>query len=95
MTDKRYSSKKYSDYPVIVDNKDNTELTLDSVVKILNEQEWDKLSSIEEHNRIHRDIREIGEQKMEIEAKYDKLWYIIILLALIVIIETIHIIGLC
>ena len=93
MTDKRYSSKKYSDYPVIVDNKDNTELTLDSVVKLLNEHEfWDK-HNIQEHNELHKKVSYVAERRNEIQNKYHRSIQIIIVMAIVIICETLHIFG--
>ena len=41
MSEKRYSLKKYGDYPVILDGE--KELTLDSVVELLNKKIYKRM----------------------------------------------------
>ena len=71
MTEKQYSSKKYGDYPVILDGE--KELTLDSVVDILNEYEWREKNYIGEFNRLHSDVKYLSEQKHEDNSKFHKI----------------------
>lgn len=87
MSEPRYSSKKYGDYPIILDKE--KELTLDSVVDKLNDYEWKEKNYIEEFNRLHRDVKYLSEQKREDNSK---LYKIIKILGVIIVIEFIVII---
>ena len=92
MTNKKYSSKKYGDYPVIIDNDNNVELTLDSVAKLLNDNEWLKEYSTAEYNKMCKDLEYAQNQRQIIESKYYRLLIIVFCMVVILIIETLYLI---
>ena len=93
MTEKRYFSRTYNGYPVIVDNKDDAELTLDSVVKLLNTKEFNDRMTTEELNHLHRNISYMREQRETIESKTHRLKQIIVVMAFVILLETLCILG--
>ena len=88
MTDKKFSSKKYGDYPIIIDNERNVELTLDSVVGILNDYEYMRKLDIKEHNKLHEQTDYVISQKRKLQSQIDHLTLLLIVMVLIIIIET-------
>ena len=88
MTDKKFSSKKYGDYPIIIDNERNVELTLDNVVEILNDYEYMKKLYIKEHNKLHEQTDYVISQKRKLQSQIDHLILLLIVMVLIIIIET-------
>lgn len=92
MTYNKFSSKKYDDYTVIVDNEKNVELTLDTVVEILNDYEYIRKIDIKEHNRLHKDIEYVISQKRKKESQLSNLVYLIAFMGVIIFIETLLII---
>lgn len=82
MSDQRYSLKKYGDYQVILDGE--KELTLDSVVELLNKKDFDdKLSTIEWNAMCRKNIF-LSER---IRKDNSRLRNIIKIMGLIIIIE--------
>lgn len=92
MTYNKFSSKKYDGYPVIVDNEKNVELTLDTVVEILNDYEYIRKIDIKEHNRLHRDIEYVISKKRKKESQLSNLIYLIAFMGVIIFVETLLII---
>lgn len=90
---KKYSSKKYEDYTVIVDNDNDVELTLDSVVDLLNRNTWDLSMYSNERERLINRIDYLIDNHKEIDKKYGQLKYLCFFMILIIIIETYMIIG--
>ena len=88
MTDNKFSSKKYGDYPVIIDNEKDTELTLDSVVNILNDYEFLRKLDIKEHNNLYRSTDYAISEKRKMQSQRDRLIFVTIVLFLIIIAET-------
>ena len=88
MTDKKFSSKKYGDYPIIIDNERNVELTLGSVVGILNDYEYMRKLDITEHNKLHERTDYVISQKRKLQSQIDHLILLLIVMVLIIIIET-------
>lgn len=85
---KRYSSRKYSDYPVIVDNKEDKELTLDSIVDILNTKEFDDKLFIKEHNNLHNAIsyQKAELNKVRLENSHLKTLMFVMFLVLVIVV---------
>lgn len=92
MKDKKFSSKKYNDYPVIIDNERNVELTLDSTVEILNDYEWMREYDIKEHNALHKAVNHAVSEKRAVESERNNLIHLIIFMGVIILIETLWII---
>lgn len=88
LLNKKFSSKKYGDYPVIVDNEDDIELTLDSVTGILNEYEFRSKLDMKEQHSLHRQIEYVISEKGKMQSQRDQLILLIIVMVLIIIIET-------
>ena len=88
---KRYYSYKYCNYPVIVDGEDNDkELTLDTVVDLLNEWEWDKQSYISEHNHLNKNNVYLKGKISEVRSENNLLLQAILILIVILIIESLY-----
>jgi len=92
MTDNKFSSKKYNDYPVIIDNERNVELTLDTVVGILNDYEYMRKLDIKEHNTLYRETEYAISKRKKRESQMSKLIHLIIFMGIIILIETLWII---
>lgn len=92
MTEKRFTSKKYNDYPVIIDNNDNTELTLDSVVELLNDYEFCKKHDIKEFNQLYKSTEYAISRRKKMESQRNNLIYLIIFMGVMILIETLWII---
>ena len=88
MTDGKFSLKKYNDYPVIVDNEKNVELTLDTAVGILNEYEYSRKFEIQEYNNLHKQAKYAIAIKREVESQKNELIFVIFFMAIIILIET-------
>ena len=82
MSEKRYSSKKYGDYPVILDGE--KELTLDSVVELLNKKDFDDKLFRKEWNTVCRKNSYLSEMIKKDNSKFHN---IIKIMGLIIIIE--------
>lgn len=82
---KRYSSKKYNEYPVIIDNENDIELTLDSVVVLLNDYECDHKRDVREYNDLRNQIN-YYKRKIEEEKSKNRplIWFIISLILIII-----------
>ncbi len=89
---KRYTSKKYNDYPVIVDNQNNEELTLDSVVNILNTHEFNDKLFTKEHNQLYEKLDYLNEITDNAISKRNQLWKVILVLVIVIMIETYYLI---
>ena len=87
----KYSSKKYNDYPIIIDNESEIELSLDSVVKILNDYTWQEKNWTKEQYRLHEKIDYITVKLNMIKSKNKPLKLIILVLLFIICIETLQI----
>lgn len=85
---KRYSSRKYSDYLVIVDNKEDKELTLDSIVDILNTKEFDDKFFIKEYNNLHNAIsyQKAELNKVRLENSHLKTLMFVMFLVLVIVV---------
>lgn len=92
MTDNKFSSKKYNDYPVIIDNERNIELTLDTVVEILNDYEYMRKLDIREYNQMHRETEYAISRRKQRESQMANLVHLIIFMGIIILIETLWII---
>ena len=82
MSEKRYSLKKYGDYPVILDGE--KELTLDSVVELLNKKDFDDKLFTKEWNAVCRKNSYLSERIRKDNSRFHN---IIKIMGLIVIIE--------
>ena len=82
MSEQRYSLKKYGDYPVILDGE--KELTLDSVVELLNKKDFDDKLFRKEWNTVCRKNSYLSEMIKKDNSKFHN---IIKIMGLIIIIE--------
>lgn len=84
----RYSLRKYSDYPVIVDNKEDKELTLDSIVDILNTKEFDDKLFIKEYNNLHNAVsyQKAELNKVRLENSHLKTLMFVMFLVLVIVV---------
>ena len=85
---KKFSSKKYGDYPVIVDNEEDIELTLDSVTGILNNYEFMRKLDMKEQDKLLKLTQHAISEKRKMQSQRDQLILLIIVMVLIIIIET-------
>ena len=82
MSEQRYSLKKYGDYPVILDGE--KELTLDSVVELLNKKDFDDKLFTKEWNAVCRKNSYLSERIRKDNSRFHN---IIKIMGLIIIIE--------